>query len=260
MSPNKVVIITGASRGIGAACTHEYIKNGYIVCIIARSNNLQKVKNKCLKYHPDAKIDLYYCDVTKLKELEQVYRSIYLKYKRIDIVIANAGINIRGTINSLEVSDYYSIIDTNIIGVINTVKLSINYLSKTKGRIAISGSIAGYLSYGSNSAYCLTKMALVSFANTVRHELEDKGISVSMLTLGFIDTEIHDDANIKLQKKQKYFRWLKQDVNIVARIIIRSIQKRKKNVIVGFATKLLYIYYRLFPFSSGKTINNILKN
>ena len=135
------VLITGASSGIGAALAREYDKRGARVALLARrKDRLEKLASE-LK---DARA--IECDITDDASVQRAVREALAAFGELDVVIANAGIGVMGTVEELSIEDYRRQFETNVFGMLRTVKASIGTLKRTSGRIGLLGSVSGFLS------------------------------------------------------------------------------------------------------------------
>ncbi len=180
----KTAIITGASEGIGAALTKLLIQHDWKV--IGLSRNLKKLKflqNSLLKNKDFLKI--YACDVQDFIKL----KSIAKKNLPADLLFLNAGIYtpINATKNNIEHYKQHLLI--NYLGVINSYEAFLpKMISRKKGHIIIMSSISGWIGLPKAAAYGPTKAALRSFAQSIRYDLNSKGVKVQVCSPGFVET------------------------------------------------------------------------
>jgi NAD(P)-dependent dehydrogenase (short-subunit alcohol dehydrogenase family) len=120
------------------------------------------------------------------------------KFGRLDAVVANAGILVRGRILNLTLDDYRRQLETNTFGALRTVMAGVTFIyRKTRGRIVLIGSLIGMVSIPGGTPYCMSKFALNGLSDGLGHELAPDGISVTHVMSGFVDTEIYANAPLR---------------------------------------------------------------
>ncbi|MCB0386728.1 MAG: SDR family NAD(P)-dependent oxidoreductase, partial [Bdellovibrionales bacterium] len=192
-----VVLITGASSGIGAALAEEYVRCGHYVALCARrEDRLQEVADRCHKHNPAATVVCLRADVTKREEMDQAVAQVVEKFGRLDTVIANAGFGVAGKFEKLTHEDYQRQFDTNVFGVMNTLWAALPELKKSKGRVGLIASVLGYVALPSSSAYCMSKSAVLALGECLRLEVAPHGVSVTNVCPGFVESEIHQVNNL----------------------------------------------------------------
>jgi len=186
------VLITGASSGIGAALAREYDKRGARLALLARrKERLAGVAKELRDAHPIA------CDVTDDGSVQEAVRAALAALGDLDVVVANAGISVLGTVEELSLADYKRQIETNIFGVLRTVKATLSSLERTSGRLALVGSVSGFLSLPGTSAYAMSKFAVRALAEALGAELSNKGVSVTHVAPGFVESEIRTQGGMR---------------------------------------------------------------
>jgi len=258
-SSNKpVVLITGASSGIGASLTRVYAKKGANLILLARRFSLlnsliEETKEQNNSFHALP----IKCDVSQEKEVERAIVKGLERFGRIDTVIANAGRGMGGTFESLTVKNYRNLFETNVFGVLHTIYQSLRPLKESKGRLAILGSVMSYFSPAQSSAYCMSKFALKALAESLQFELKSSGVSVTLICPGLIDTQIRKvDRNgvYNPKKEDKIPRWLLMSPGTAAQKIAQAIQSRKKEIVLTNHGKAIVFFKRHFP----RTFNTLL--
>lgn len=179
------VLITGASSGIGAALAREYDKRGARVAILARRKDRLDALAKSLR---DA-VPIA-CDVTDDVSVQRAVREALAAFGELDVVIANAGISVLGSVEDVSVDEYKRQFETNVYGVLRTVKATLGSLKRTSGRVGLVGSVSGFLSLPGTSAYAMSKFAVRALAEALGAELSSSGVSVTHIAPGFIESEI----------------------------------------------------------------------
>lgn len=188
---SKIVMITGATSGIGRACAEVFAKNGSKIIITGRrQDRLNEVKEKLENEYGIQVLDLNF-DVRSQEEVEKAIKSLNNDWKKIDILINNAGLAVGlNTLHEGVIDDWERMIDTNIKGLLYVSRQVIPLMLLNKsGHIINVGSIAGKETYPFGNVYCATKHAVDSLTKAMRIELVSQGIKVTQIAPGAIETE-----------------------------------------------------------------------
>ena len=191
MIRNKVVIVTGASSGIGYATALELCKAGAKVAAGARRvEKLQTLKNEVQKY--GGEILVKKLDVTKKEDCDSFINLVTKTWNHIDILINNAGIMPLSFFKNLKVSEWEQMIDVNLKGVLYCTAAVIPYMiTKKSGHIVNISSVAGRIVFPAGSVYCATKHAVTAFSEGLRQELSQRyNIKVTCIEPGVVSTEL----------------------------------------------------------------------
>ena len=229
----KVVLITGASAGIGEAIAREYVAAGARVALLARRTD--KLEALCKELGGAAHAIAITADVTKDGDLEAAVQRTVSEFGRLDIAIANAGFGVMGHFTKLSFSDYQRQFDTNIYGALRTAFATVPELRKTKGSLAFIGSVSGYLPLPESSAYGISKAAVLSMAESLRVDFAPLGVSVTHVAPGFITTDIRRMTNagvVSDKVKDPVPLWLQMPAKTAARKIIRAIHCRQRELVL----------------------------
>tara|TARA_B000000437_G_scaffold216738_1_gene193316 strand:+ start:661 stop:1419 length:759 start_codon:yes stop_codon:yes gene_type:complete len=191
---DKVIWITGASSGIGKALAIKFAKKGWKVAISARRENLL---NEIAKTYND--IFPYPLDVTDSKKCELVFNSIKERFKNVDISVFSTGIHDPKSEKSLDLNKVRQIMEVNFFGTINSVNAVYKYYKERKsGQISIVSSVAGYRGLPAGGAYCASKSALTSFAESLNFDMKRNNVRVSLISPGFIKTPMTDQNDFPM--------------------------------------------------------------
>jgi 3-hydroxy acid dehydrogenase / malonic semialdehyde reductase len=188
---NKTVLITGATAGIGKETAFRFAKEGHRLIICARRKNrldelVEKIKSE---YKVDALA--LALDVRDNELVQQCLLDLPENWRNIDILVNNAGLALGlNTIDDGNIEDWNVMIDTNIKGLLYMTKYCIPYLEKSScPQIINIGSIAGKEAYPKGNVYCATKHAVDALTKSMRIDLLEKGIKVSQVAPGAVETE-----------------------------------------------------------------------
>lgn len=233
----QVVLITGASSGIGAALAQEYARHGHRVALCARRQaRLQEVVERCRKHNPQAQVQAIVADVTHLQDMERAVAEVVTRFGRLDTVIANAGFGVAGKFERLKREDYERQFNTNIYGVMNSLWAALPDLKKNQGRIGLVASVLGYVALPASSAYCMSKSAVLALGECLRPELAGTGVTVTNICPGFVESEIHEVNNRGEHQpgrsKRPAPRRLVMPADQAARQIYRAMQRRSWEAVI----------------------------
>lgn len=246
---DKVIFITGASSGIGRAIAEEAIRLGAKVVLCARrKERLEKLVN--VWNENETRALAVFCDVRDQDQIEKAIQEALLQFKKIDVVVANAGFGVVGDFERLKVEDYERQFETNVFGVLKTAYASLAPLKISKGNFCIIGSVNSYLSFKAVSAYAMSKFAVRALADALYHEWKADKIGVTLICPGYVESEIRqvDNQGVWHEKSAKPApKLLRVSANSAAREILWAISKNKKEKIVSFHGKLGIFLQRYCP-------------
>jgi short-subunit dehydrogenase len=189
----KVVLVTGASAGIGAAFAREAARRGAGVVLVARRAD----RISALAAELGANALAVAGDVTHDGDVLRAAAAARERFGGLDVLLANAGFGVSGSFLDLDLEDYRRQFETNVYGVMRSVREAMPELERRRGAIGVVGSVNGYVSIPGWSPYCMSKHAVRSFCASTRLELRALGVSLTHLAPGFIDTDFRrvDNAN-----------------------------------------------------------------
>lgn len=247
-----IVIITGASSGIGLA-TAKYLSNfGYKVYGLSR-NVVQDVNFVSLS-----------CDMTNFEQVKKTFNDIFEKEGKVDVLINNAGMGIAGAIEHTTHADIKKIFDLNILAVINSCKCIVPIMRKNKGgKIINIGSIAGVIPIPFQTCYSVTKSAVDMFTMAFGLEVQDFGIKTTCVMPGDTKTGFTDHrVKNELLEDEHYSKRIKESIakmeddeikgkspETVSKVILKVIKKKKppSRVAVGGSYKLIVFLSKILP-------------
>jgi short-subunit dehydrogenase len=191
---DRVVLITGASSGIGEALARQCARDGAHLVLTAR--RVERLANLASELEAlGAQALPVACDVTRDGDLERAVAAAMERFGRIDVAVANAGFGVAGNFERLSIDDYRRQFETNFFGVLRTAKACLGPLKASRGVLALVGSVAGHIPLPGNSPYCASKFAVHALAGALRAELRGQGVAVVLVTPGFVESEIRQVNN-----------------------------------------------------------------
>jgi NADP-dependent 3-hydroxy acid dehydrogenase YdfG len=222
---DKVVIITGASSGIGATTARLLATNGAKVILGARRvNRLEEIAKEI---HADGGIAEYQSlDVTQRDQLEAIAQLAKDKFGRVDVMINNAGVMPLSTLDQLKVEEWDRMIDVNIKGVLYGIAAVIPIMKVQKfGQIINLSSIAGHTVYSTSAVYCATKFAVGAISEGLRQEVGGD-IRVTVISPGVTESELANTISDEVARKGiQEFRKLCIPAEAIARSILFAISQ-----------------------------------
>jgi len=197
MKAKKVMLITGATSGIGKALAEYYYKKNYKLILVGGTK--EKVDKLSSKFKTNS---LLICaDLTKSEDLKNVVKESINRFKRIDVLIANAGLYEPDKIISGNPDRWERVINVNVTSVFRLVHLVLPHMKKNKfGDIAITSSISGHQAIHWEPIYSASKHAIQSFAHGLRTQVSKNNIRVISIAPGMVMTELWDLDPIKNKK------------------------------------------------------------
>jgi len=245
----QAILITGASSGIGAALARELAREGAELVLMARRR--ERLDALCAELAATgAKALAHVGDVTKRADLDAAVALAVEHYGRLDMAVANAGFGVVGALEKLNVEDYRRQFETNVFGVLETSKACLTELRKSRGRLVLIGSVAGYVSTPNASPYAMSKFAIRALALALGPELEPHGVTVTLISPGFVESEIRQVDNRGAHHafaKDPLPRWLPMPADVAARKIVSAAYRRRREAIVTVHGKVLVWLQRFAP-------------
>lgn len=188
----KKVLITGASRGIGAACAKKFASNGFSEIINYRSceENAENVKNECISLGSSKVITLK-ADVSKSDDVDTLYSEATNQLGFIDTLVLNAGVASYGLFQDVSEEEFDRVMNTNVKGVFLTAKKFIpQMISNRRGNIIILSSVWGQVGGSCEVVYSASKAALIGMTKALAKELGPSGIRVNCVAPGVVETDM----------------------------------------------------------------------
>ena len=245
----KVVIITGASSGIGKACAWIFAQAGAKVVLAARS--LEKLKLVCKELQEAGFTALaVQADVSNEADCKRLISKTIVEFQGVDVIINNAGISMRATLEQAEVSVIRQLMEINFFGTVYCTKYALPYLLKSKGSVVGVSSIAGYKGLPARTGYSAAKFAMHGFLESLRLENLKKGLHVLIACPGFTASNIRNsalgsDGNMQGESPRDEQKMMQPEE--VAEFILKAVLKRQNSLILTTNGKLTVWLNKFFP-------------
>ncbi|MBB1149369.1 MULTISPECIES: SDR family oxidoreductase [unclassified Myroides] len=189
-SKEKVVYITGGTKGIGRGIAEALVATGYKVAISGRQ--LEEVERVAREIGTTEQVLALASDVTQYQDEVEAVAKIVAKFGRLDVVIANAGVGIFASIEELSIEDWNTMIDTNLTGVFHTLKASVAQLKQNKGYYISVASLAGINFFATGSGYNASKFGVVGFTQAAMLDLRAHDVKVTTILPGSVSSHFNN--------------------------------------------------------------------
>ena len=255
---NKVVVISGASGGIGAALAEIFSDRKSKVVLAARDpGRLKEVVEKLIRNGGDA--FAVQCDVSQESDCRHLMEQTVNRYGKIDVLINNAGISMRALFEDLNLDVLRQLIDINFWGTVYCTKYAFPHLLVSRGTLVGISSIAGKKGLPGRTGYSASKFAMEGFLETIRIENLKKGLHVLIACPGFTATNIRNTALGKDGRQQGESPRKEEEMMSameVAQDIYNAVVKRKRDLILTRQGKLTVWLNKFFPSWMDKMVYN----
>lgn len=246
---DKVVIITGASSGIGKALAEKFAELHANLVLASRNSSALEMLAEKLQ---DRKINLLIVktDVSKESDCKELIDRTVKRFGRIDILVNNAGISMRALFENTDLTVIKQLMDVNFWGTVYCTKYALPYLLTEKGSVVGVSSIAGYKGLPGRSGYSASKFAIQGFLEVLRIENMFRGLHVLIACPGFTTSNIRNTAlagDGSQQGESPRDESSMMTAEKVADKIITAIQKKKKNIIMTTQGKMTVLLNKFFP-------------
>lgn len=249
---DKSVLITGASSGIGEELALQLAQAGANLTLAARrEDRLQSLAQKIAALGGNMPRPIIAaCDVTRDNDLERAVAQAVGAWGKLDIVFANAGFGVVAPLKKLTLGDYRRQFETNVFGVLRTIYAALPELEKSKGNLAIVSSVSGWVSTPGASPYSMSKFALRALANAITPELRHAGIKVTLISPGFVASDIRRTDNhgkLHAHAKDPIPPRMVVSTDKAVREILRAVARGKREQIITGHGKVLVAIERFAP-------------
>lgn len=251
---DKIVVITGASSGIGKASAIKFAEEGAFIVLVGRSKEkLVETEKKLCKFN--VKTLVCPCDVSDKSQVSEMSKTILKKFGRIDILVNNAGFAVYGKVSDLDIEQIESQMATNYFGMIYCIK---NFLPKmleqNSGHIVNVASVAGSFGLPGIASYCATKFAMLGFSEGLKQELKGTGIGVTVVSPIMVRTNFFDHPSFNSIPK---YSLTSLSAEHVAKTILRAANSSRLEIIVPSFVRIAVWAKHTFPFLINPIVGSV---
>jgi short-subunit dehydrogenase len=233
----NVIIITGASSGIGKAVSLQLASEGACVSLAARNaERLQEIAQECNRLGGSA--IAIPTDVADQQQCQNLIKKTLEKFGRIDMLVNNAGFTVVGKFENLQTLELFQrVMNVNFYGVVRCTYFALPYLKNTRGRIVNISSFGGIVPLPGNTSYAASKAAMAHFSASLRLELQNDQVSVTMIYPGLVVTEFQEnrmdqDGQVRGPDGGSLYTEDTMTADECAEIIIDAAKQRKREVVM----------------------------
>jgi len=246
----KVVLITGASSGIGEELAVQLAQQGALLTLAARRTDILGQLAQRLTHDMGSRPLVIECDVTRDGDIENAVAETVRARGRLDIVFANAGFGVAGLFTRLSLADYRRQFETNVFGVLRTLYAALPEVAKARGHLVITGSLAGWVATPGTSAYAMSKFALRALANSITPELAQLGVALTLISPGFVESNIRrvdNHGRLHADAREPIAPWLVMSRRKAARQILHAVARGRREAIITSHGRTLVLVERFAP-------------
>lgn len=252
---NKVIVVTGASSGIGALAAQMLSEQGATVVLAARSADKLKAVNSGMM-GPSMILEL---DVGNDDSVEQGFKTVYAEFGRVDCLVNNAGYGKFAYFDEMPLQEFDDMMNVNYMGMVRCTKAVLPHMKEARsGRIVNIASIAGKIGTSKSTSYTATKHAVLGFSSALRQEVREYGITVSTINPGPIDTPFFNLADPD-GHYVKNVKWFMMKPERVAKAMVSAVRTGTTEInlprIAGAGAKLYQLFPRLADLVSYRMLN-----
>ena len=266
---NKIVVITGGSRGLSLAMAHEFARHGAQLALLARdAEELQRAAADLLRFK--AQVSTWLCDVQEAREVERTISAIGEKYGRIDVLVNNAGLMLVAPLEAMAKEDFEEAMQVHFWAPYHVTMAALPYLKRNaESRIVNISSIGGRVAVPHMAPYCASKFALAGFSDALRAEVAWQGVRVTTVSPGLMRTGSHVNATFK-GSHAKEFAWfsigagmplLSISARRAARQIVAAARRGRPELTITLQARALILAQATMPNLLARileTVNSLL--
>ena len=245
----KVVLIAGGAGGIGTSAARRFHEAGAVVWILDRNEEALQTASGDLKVDGTCARTIC-CDVTKADACRAAVEHVMGEAGRLDCLVYSVGLTQISRCAETEESVYRRVMDANFFGAVGLTQAALPALQRARGQVIVLSSIAGFAPLWGRTGYCASKYALHGFFDTLRCELRDDDVAVTLVCPSFVDTEfarrgLRGDGTVRASGRTTRGRLLTADD--VAGALLEAMRKRRRFVVIPMAGKIAFLLSRIAP-------------
>lgn len=256
----KIVVITGASSGIGKAMAEEFAKRGANLVLGARQYVALCEIGQELEKQYNIQAVAVQCDVSIEEDCKFLINQAMVTFKRIDVLVNNAGISMRALFKDADITVLKRLMDVNFWGTVYCTKYALPQIISTQGSIVGVSSIAGYKGLPGRTGYSASKFAMNGFLDSLRVENLKNGVHVMTACPGFTASNIRNTALTKdgsQQSESSMDEAKMMSSEQVAKLIVDGVEARKRTIIMTTQGKLTVLLSKFLPAFLDKMVYNV---
>ncbi|MCV0430698.1 SDR family NAD(P)-dependent oxidoreductase [Nitrosopumilus sp.] len=253
---NQVVLITGASSGIGKDTAIEFAKQGANIVLVSRTKEkLEQVADELKKFNVVTLV--CQCDVSNKEQVKEMSKLVLEKFNSVDILVNNAGFAIYGSVSDLSIDDIESQMETNYFGMIYCIKNFLpSMLEKKSGHIVNVASVAASFGLPGIASYCASKFAMLGFSEGLKHELKNSGVGITVVSPIMVRTNFFEHPSFEKMPK---FSPTSLSSKTVAKAILKAANSSRLEIIVPTVVRGAVWFKTTFPYLINPILGKAFK-
>ncbi|MGI0087059.1 MAG: SDR family oxidoreductase [Nitrosotalea sp.] len=251
----KIVVITGASSGIGKEAALEFAKLHASVVLVSRDKDkLEQVAKELSKYQ--VQVLVCACDVSQKDQVNQMSEQVLEKFGTVDILVNNAGFGIYGIFDDLKAEEVESQMGTNYLGMVYCTKTFLpKMLDRKSGHIVNVASVAASFGIPGMAGYCASKFAMLGFSESLYHELKGTGVGITVVSPIMVKTSFFNHNSFN--KMPRYTTAL--SANTVAKAVVRAATSPRLEIVVPQFVRIAIWFKQTFPYLINPIVGIIFR-
>lgn len=251
----KIVVITGASSGIGKESASEFAKLRASVVLVSRDKDkLEEVAKELSQYQ--TQILVCACDISQKDQVNQMSKQVLEKFGTVDVLVNNAGFGIYGNFNDLKAEGIESQMATNYLGMVYCTKTFLpKMLEQKSGHIVNVASVAASFGIPGMAGYCASKFAMLGFSESLYHELKGSGIGITVVSPIMVKTNFFNHNSFN--KMPRYTTAL--SANTVAKAVVRAASSPRLEIVVPQFVRIAIWFKQTFPYLINPIVGLIFR-
>ncbi|MHB8545480.1 MAG: SDR family NAD(P)-dependent oxidoreductase [Nitrosotalea sp.] len=252
----KVVVITGASSGIGEQSAEKFAKLHANVILVSRNEKrLQEIATKLSKYHIEA--FAYACDVSNKDQVDRMGKIIIEKFGKIDVLVNNAGFGIYNTVEKTKIDEMESQMSTNFLGMMYCTKTFLQkMLEQRSGHVVNVASVAGSIGIPGMASYCASKFAMLGFSESLFHELKGTGVGITVVSPIMVRTNFFNHESFG---KMPRYSTTSLDSKTVANAVVKAASSPRLEIVVPQIVRFVIWLKQTFPYLINPIVGGIFR-
>jgi short-subunit dehydrogenase len=252
----KIVVITGASSGIGEQSAEEFAKLRANVILVSRNEEqLQKIATKLSKYQ--TKPFVYVCDVSDKDQVDRMCKAIIEKFGTVDVLVNNAGFGIYNTVEKIKIEEMESQMSTNFFGMMYCIKAFLpKMLEQQSGHIVNVASVAASVGIPGMASYCASKFAMLGFSESLSHELKGTGVGITVVSPIMVRTNF---LNHESFRKMPRYSATSLDPKTVASAVVKAASSPRLEIVVPQFVRFVIWLKQTLPYLINPIVGGIFR-